>query len=149
MFIVANYYRNAHWNYKVSFHTTQWPLSQKVYKEQMLGGCAEKGTSCSVGGNVNRCSHHRGQRGGSFKNRAPIRFRDPIPGKVSRENCNSKTHATQCSQKHYLPQPRQRSNLMSKNRQTDKARVHTHNGILLSHKKKEIMQHGWTQRLLY
>ena len=47
-------------------------IIKKSIKNKCWRGCGEKGMSCSVGGNVNWCSHHRGQCGGSFQNRATI-----------------------------------------------------------------------------
>ena len=99
---------------------------KKSIKNKCWRGCGEKGTSCSVGGNVNWCSHHRGQSGGSFKNRATIWSKDPIPGKVCRENCNPKTHATPVFIAALFTTAKTDATQMSKSRQTDKARyIHT------------------------
>ena len=57
------------------------------------------------------------------------------------QNCNSKkTHTPLCSWKHHSQQPRQRNNINFHRQKKDKEDVvHTHNGILLSCQKNEIM----------
>ena len=74
------------------------------------------------------------------KNRVAIWFSNPTSGPVSRENYNlKKIHAPQPSQQHYLQLSRH-GNKVSINRWMDKEyMVHIYNGILLSHKKNDIM----------
>ena len=72
-------------------------------------GCGEKGTflHCWWGSKLMKPLWKTVQRLlKKTKNRVIIRSSNPIPGHISRENSNLKIHAPQCSQLHYLQQPR-------------------------------------------
>ena len=76
------------------YHLTwvrMWSHHQKSAKNKCCRGCREKGSSYTVGGNVNWYSHYEKEYGGSLKtkNRATIRFHNPTPWHISRENSNS------------------------------------------------------------
>ena len=52
----------------MSPHTSQNGYHQKIHKHKFWGGCGEKGTSYTVGGNVNWYSHYGEQYDSSLKN---------------------------------------------------------------------------------
>ena len=75
MFSITNYQRNASQNYnEVSLHTSQNGHHQKkkATNNKFWRGYGEKGNflhywECTLGGNVNWCSHYGRQYGGFFK----------------------------------------------------------------------------------
>ena len=71
MLNIINHQRNANQNYSdVSPHISQNGHHQKIYKTINAGEGVEKSEpSCTVGGNVNWCSHYGEQYGGPLQNK--------------------------------------------------------------------------------
>ena len=65
------YQANANQNHKETSHLSEWLLSniiKKIRNSKYWRGCTGKGTQCTVGGNINWCSHYGKQHGRSSKN---------------------------------------------------------------------------------
>ena len=118
-------------------------IIKKSTNNKCWRGCGENGTLPHFFGNVNGCSHYGEQYGGSLKtkHRTTIWSSNPIPGHIPKDNHNSKrymhpnVHCRAINNSQDME-----ATYMSINRGMDKADVlHTHSGILLSHRKNEIM----------
>ena len=142
MLNITNYYRNSNQNhYEVWPYTSQNGHHQRIYKQQKLERVwRKKEPSYTVLGNVNLCNHMENgmEIPQKTKNRITIWSSHPTPGHISRKNRDSKIYI--CFNVHsstlYNSQDME-ATWMSINRRVDKEEVaHTHNRILLSHKKE-------------
>ena len=85
-----------HLQVETTTHTSQkgHHIIQSLQMTKAGAGVEEKEPSHTLGGNVSWCSHCGEQYGGSLKklNRITVGSGNPTPGRISRENSNSKRY---------------------------------------------------------
>ena len=108
-------------------------IIKKTRNNKFSQGCGEKGSLCTVGGNVNWCSHYRKQCGGPsrLKIELPHDSAISLPSTYLKKmkTLTGNIYTPLCSLQHYLQQPRYRNKLK------DHQWI---NGIFFSHKKGNL-----------
>ena len=77
----------------ITSHWSEWPSSKRLQTINALEGVKKRELSCTVGGNVNWCSHYGRQYGDSLKiNKTTIWPSNPTPRHIPWGNKNWKRH---------------------------------------------------------
>lgn len=138
-----------------SSHTCQDDHYQKKKLTRVSKDMEKLEPSCTVGGNVKWCDHCGKQNEDSSKKSNTYTIQEcyfwvfinkqKTKNKKNLKSGSSRDICTSIPLQHYSQLPRYRNNQMSMDRYTYKQNVvQTHNGILCSHKKKELLPYVTT-----
>ena len=142
MLHTVHYLRNANQNY-MRCHDIS--VRMAIIKKSTINAgedVKKREPSCIVGGNVNWYNHHGKQYGDSFKKlgiKPPCDQAIPLLGLHPEKITNWKRHVHPNVHGSMIYNSQNTEAKMSTERWMDKEAVaHTHNGILISHKKEQI-----------